>query len=171
MAGALGDFKRGFFDRPAVQNAVDKAIRKALSRAGAFVRTRARSSLRRRKKASQPGSPPSVHSRDVYATLKNVLFSYDAAKKSVVVGMPLLNGRPRSGTTVPELHEEGGTAGVVEVQLSGGKWVAKSYGKRWGENRPHRTRQARYPQRPTMGPALKAEQARIAEQLRNSVRA
>ncbi len=34
------------------------------------IRQRARTSLRRRKKPAKPGSPPSVHSRDSFATLK-----------------------------------------------------------------------------------------------------
>src|SRR5690606_6172596 len=48
-----------FFDRKAVTSRVDKATRKVLSRFGAFVRRTARSSIRKRKKTSQPGSPPS----------------------------------------------------------------------------------------------------------------
>jgi hypothetical protein len=41
--------KQGFFDRAKVKNAVDAGTRRVLSRFGAFVRTRARTSIRKRK--------------------------------------------------------------------------------------------------------------------------
>lgn len=76
-----GDFV--FFDKQTVLNATDKATRQALSKFGAFVRTRARSSIRSRKKISRPGQPPSSHS----GHLKRLIyFGYDKPNKSVVVG-------------------------------------------------------------------------------------
>lgn len=54
--------KGNFFDRKAVLAAVDKATLRVLSKFGAFVRRRAKSSIRKRKKASPPGQPPSSHS-------------------------------------------------------------------------------------------------------------
>ena len=75
--------KQLFFDRRLVQNRMSKANRKALSKAGAFIRRRARSSLRRRKRVSAPGQPPSVHSTDGVATLKNILFAYEPNLESV----------------------------------------------------------------------------------------
>ena len=74
MTMRMKDF---FFDRQAVKGRMTKANRKALSKAGAFIRRRARSSLRRRKKSSEPGRPPSVHTSDRVATLKNILFAYE----------------------------------------------------------------------------------------------
>ena len=72
-----------FFDKQAVLNATDEATRQALSKFGAFVRTRARSSIRSRKKISRPGQPPSSHS----GHLKRLIyFGYDKPNKSVVVG-------------------------------------------------------------------------------------
>ena len=47
-----------FFDRARVINAVDRTTRRNLSRFGAFVRQRARSSIRTRKRISEPGQPP-----------------------------------------------------------------------------------------------------------------
>ena len=75
-----------FFDKPGVVAMVERKERKALSRVGAFIRRRARSSIRRRKKVSQPGDPPSAHSRSATATLKNIQFYYDKDAKSVIVG-------------------------------------------------------------------------------------
>ncbi|HOM77081.1 MAG TPA: hypothetical protein PLE88_11240, partial [Anaerohalosphaeraceae bacterium] len=50
-----------FFDSPKVIRAVDKSTRKVLSRFGAFVRRTAKQSIRKRKKSSTPGTPPSSH--------------------------------------------------------------------------------------------------------------
>jgi hypothetical protein len=66
-----------FFDRKAVIDAAGRPQAANLSKAGAFVRTAARSSLRRRKAVSAAGSPPSVHSRDSFRTLKTILFAWD----------------------------------------------------------------------------------------------
>ncbi len=132
--------KNLFFDRAMVVREVGKWNAAALSKAGAFVRRRARSSLRRRKKQSAPGMPPSVHSDDAVATLKNILFAYDRSNMSVVIGPVLLNG---SQGSVPALHEFGGV-----------KTLRRTFGKK---NPRVVIRQARYPARPFMGPALAAE--------------
>ena len=130
---------RQFFDRDAVIKAMDAKSRRALSKAGAFLRRRARSSLRRRKKASIPPNPPSVHSSDSFATLKNILFAYDRDAQTVVVG-PV---RTKQATiTAPALHEFGG-ATIIKTKA--------------GRGRPSTRRRARYPKRPFMGPALQAE--------------
>ena len=72
-----------FFDRGAVQAAVDEGTRKALSKFGAYVRTRAKSSIRKRKSISKPGFPPSSHAGDLR---RLILFQYDKPKNSVVIG-------------------------------------------------------------------------------------
>ncbi len=76
--------KEAFFDRPKVIASLKKAKRKALSKAGAFVRKRARSSMRRRKGVSSPGSPPSAHSNG--HSLKTILFAYQPQSESTIVG-------------------------------------------------------------------------------------
>ncbi len=95
-----------FFDRPAITNSIDRAERKALSRIGAFVRRRARSSLRIRKRVSMPGETPSIRSRDKAASLKNILFAFQPATHSVLIGPVGLN-QLTDGRTVPEIHEFG----------------------------------------------------------------
>lgn len=129
--------KAMFFDRKAVERIVGKKTAKALSKAGAFVRTRARSSLRRRKATSAAGTPPSVHSSDSVATLKNILFALNPNNLSVVVGPVKINRR----SSVPALHEFGGSQRITE---------------RGGRGRS-RVRQANYAPRPFMAPALAAE--------------
>src|SRR5574343_208374 len=109
------EIKDMFFDRQKVIDEVSAENRRKLSKAGAFVRTRARSKLRRRKKASAPGQPPSVHSRDSRATLKFILFGLSEDKQSVVigpVGLPSMRLRDSSASTIPELMEQGGTSVV-----------------------------------------------------------
>jgi hypothetical protein len=140
----IKDAKSLFFDRPAVQSAVDRAERSALSRFGAFVRRRARSLIRRRQRASAPGEAPSSHTgllRDF------ILFGYDGQRKSVVIGPAKLNAKRGDA---PSALEHGGI-------------VSLTVGKQTGE----RVRIAR---RPYMQPALEAERPKLADMFRNSVK-
>jgi hypothetical protein len=93
-----------FFDRPEVISRLDRATLKALSKAGAFTRTRARSLLRRRKRASKAGEAPSVHSRDQFVTLRNILFAFDGVD-SVIIGPVGLNQRFASAQDSQEVDE------------------------------------------------------------------
>jgi hypothetical protein len=115
-----------FFDRPAVLNRMDRATARSLAKAGAFVRRRAISRLRRRKRYSRPGESPSIHSTDRVANLRNILFGFDG-RYTVVVGPVGLNqkqyvaGRITAGT-VPATLEFGGQVGIRE-KLVGRKWM------------------------------------------------
>lgn len=134
--------KRGFFDRTAVQQKVDKATRKVLSRFGAFVRQRAKTSIRKRKRISRPGQPPHSH---VGLLRKFILFAYDAGRKSVVIGPTLT----KDGSEAPRLLEHGGDT-TLET--------------REGPKRAH------YRPRPFMGPAFEAEKPQLPALWKNSVR-
>jgi hypothetical protein len=154
-----------FFDRQSVIDRMTKANRRALSKVGAFIRRRARSSLRRRKKRSQPGSPPSIHSRDSVATLKNILFAYEPQSESIVIGPIKLNQRvilgPELGSsTVPQVHEFGATVKIREAKV-GRKWLSGRRRIRPGQ--PVRVRSAKYSPRPFMGPAMEAEKDNIPD--------
>ncbi len=105
--------KSQFFDRAAVADKIDPAVKKALSKFGAFVRQRSRTSIRTRKASSPPGSPPSSHTG---ALKRGILFGYDADKRSVVIG-PVLAGRQ---TGAPETLEEGGS-------YKGKRYAARPY--------------------------------------------
>ena len=134
-----------FFDRPAVQRAIDPARRRALSKAGAFVRQRAKTSMRKRRGTSRPGQPPFAHEGSLR---RMVLFGYDPRTKSVVVG-PVGFRRGKA----PSVLEFGGRAKVVRRR--GGK----------------RTKQAvRIAARPYMRPALEKEAQNLPKVWRNSVR-
>lgn len=94
--------RAGFFDRARILAAISRAEHQVLSRFGAFVRQRARSSIRARKAVSAPGQPPSSH----IGTLKQLIFfSYDTASHSVVIGPT----QSRPDSKVPQLLEYGGT--------------------------------------------------------------
>ena len=138
----LSQAKASFFDRKAVKDATDEATRKVLSRFGAYVRQRAKTSIRKRKGTSLPGLPPYSH---VGLLRRFILFAYDSGSRSVVIGPVLL--KPPS--VVPSLLEYGGT-----VQ------------KRDRKGRP---RTAVYPARPYMRPALAAELPGLPDLFKNSV--
>lgn len=174
------DPKKWFFDRALVQNKVDKARIKNLSKIGAFIRTRSRRSIRKRKGASQPGTPPHSH---VGLLRDGILFAYDNENGSVVVGprklnqVSVVNGQFRSGT-VPEILEYGGSIGVVEVWATWltnkdgtkGGWTRLDLRRRGSKKLAHlavadpevvsnqvRNRVVKIEPRPFMQPALKAE--------------
>lgn len=135
--------KEGFFDRAAVLASVDKATRQVLSKFGAFVRTRAKTSIRKRKGTSPPGGPPYSH---VGVLRSLIFFSYDAGRQSVVIG-PTLSKRP-SGA--PANLEYGGEADIP--------------GRRGKVSR------ATIRPRPFMGPAFEAEKPGLPAMWSNSVR-
>lgn len=142
----IEESKRNFFDRAGVADAVGKATRKALSRFGAFVRTRARTSMRRRKAASKPGSPPSAH---VGLIKKFLYFAYDPEASSVVIGPVRLNGVV-DPDALPAL-EYGGS---VEIE----------------DRRRGKRREVDVKARPFMGPAFAAELPNAANLWKDSVR-
>jgi hypothetical protein len=140
-----------FFDRPKVQRAVDRAKRRALSKAGAFIRQRAKTSMRRRRGSSAPGSPPHAHE----GSLRRLLFfAYDPGADSVVVGPVKLN-KPGEA---PSVLEFGGRATVERRRT------------RQGGRRVIEKRRVRVEARPYMGPALKKELPNIPKPWASSVR-
>jgi len=132
-----------FFDRKAVTSRVDTATRKVLSKFGAFVRTGARHSIRKRKAISAPGSPPSSH---VGLLRKLIYFGYDPGRQSVVIGPTPLHGTAEARP----LLEYGGTA----------------------RRRDRRGRRvvATYRARPFMGPAFEREKPKLPAMWANSVK-
>ncbi len=136
-----------FFDKAPVLRAVDRAERQVLSKAGAFIRRRAKSLVRKRKRVSRPGEPPSSHAGHLR---RLIFFGYDRAASSVVIG-PLLF-RSAGGPTVPELLEFGG---VVTRERKKGR---------------RRRRTMRYRSRPFMGPAMEAEAPNFPSLFKDSVR-
>ena len=143
--------KEMFFDSKTVMSAVDRATRSVLSRFGAFVRTAAQSSIRKRKRVSDPGKPPSSH----VGTLRRLIFfGYEPATKNVVIGpVPFGDGK------APELLEQQHVAGTTMRT----KIKIKRRGK-------VQTVAATFKSRPFMGPALEQELPKLPSMWANSVR-
>jgi hypothetical protein len=139
---SINQAKGLFFDRMAVTSAADRAQRRVLSKFGAYVRRGAKSSIRKRKRPSAPGSPPSSHT----GLLKRyIFFLYEPQRRSVIIG-PILLGK---GTDAPRLLEHGGA-------------VSRRKGKK-----PVRVR---YKPRPFMVPAMEREKPKLPAMWRDSVR-
>ena len=136
-----------FFDTDRVKRSADAAARRVLSKAGAFVRTTAKHSIRSRKGVSPPGSPPSSHTG---LLRRFIFFGYDASRKTVVVGPMRLNQKVG---TAPEALEHGGATDVVE-----------------GLRGRRRKRRVRIRARPYMGPAMRKELPKFPSLWANSVR-
>jgi len=136
-----------FFDRKAVKGRLDRAARKVLSKFGAFVRRAAKSSIRKRRRASAPGEPPSSHT----GLLKRfIFFGYDPGRRSVVIGPTRLNQKVGDA---PAALEHGGPSTVVE-----------------GPRRRRRKRRVKVEARPYMGPAMEKELPGLPAMWRDSVR-
>lgn len=164
---SLSKFKSGFFDRKAVIRSVEAGRLNGLSRFGGLVRKTAQRSMRKRKKSSAPGKPPSVHEGSV----KRLLFyAYDSGTRSVVagpVGFAPSKTKLAIGGTVPEVLEKGGAVGYREQRLSGGLWVR--WRKRYSGH-PERTRIVPQAARPFMAPALKTTAPKFPGFFSNVVR-
>lgn len=153
-----------FFDRALILGRMHRANVKRLSRIGAFVRQRGKSILRRRKKVSSAGQPPSVHSRDSFTNLRNILFAANSDWESVVIGprvVPSLLLKHSNRRTVPSLMELGGRSRIT-MTLIAGEWIPGDRAKyRSAGAKQALTKEidANYAPRPFMGPALAAETA------------
>lgn len=135
-----------FFDRDKVVREADKATRANLSKAGAFVRTAARSSIRKRKSISAPGSPPSSHT----GLLRQIFFGWDSQSRTVVVGPMRLNQKIGNA---PEALERGGISEIMT-----------------GPRRKRRRRRIGVHARPFMLPALKQEAPKFPGLWANSIK-
>jgi hypothetical protein len=177
-----------FFDKLKIEDPMEAKRLRAMSKFGAFVRTRAQRSMRRRKGGqSEPGKPPFAHSGELRELL---FFSYEQASDTVVVG-PILFGRRKNRQTVPRVHEMGGAL-VIDKPPDLKEFLSKlapadrwrAYGKAKALGVPMRSyvrrfmpggaklepTQAHYPKRPYMKPALDAELPKFAEQFQGRLR-
>lgn len=144
-----------FFDRKAVTNATDRATVKAMSKAGAFVRTASRQSIRTRKRESNPGDPPTNRTG---LLKRNIVFVYEPEKKGVVVGPVLLNGR--NGAKILQSLEFGGESETEKLffRTRDGRTVAE-----------RRRMKIQVEARPFMRPAMEREDPKFAELFRGTV--
>jgi hypothetical protein len=190
MIGFKIDKAKGmFFDSPKIVRAVDNATRRVLSKFGAFVRRGAKSSIRKRKKASATGNPPSSHTG---LLKKFIYFGYDQAARSVVIGPARLNQvsfsadmTPVTGT-IPSNLEYGGSAYILEERGPNGTWHRKDLRRRGSVasvgdmryqvatgkiiRRDIRRRKITVKPRPFMHPALNKELPKLPAMWRDSVK-
>lgn len=167
-----------YFDRKIIMHALGKAKARELSKLGSYVRRTARWSIRQRKRASNPGEPPSSHT----GVLRNfIFFGYDARTQSVVIGPATTNQifydmqlNPRTGI-VPPVLEYGGEYKKYEAfwpGRDGGKWcrIHHRSPKRVAKLKK-RYRTVKIKKRPFMGPALRANESNFTNLWLNSVKA
>jgi len=107
--------------------------------------------MRRRKGSAPPGKPPHAHEGSLR---RLILFGYDRASDSVVVGPAMLN-------------KPGAAPSVLEF---GGKTTIKQRRRRAGRRHVVTKRRVRIEARPYMGPALRKELPNIPKAWANSVR-
>lgn len=156
----LDKAKSQFFDRQGILSKVDKATAKILSKHGANTRTAAQRSIRYRKAASRPGSPPSAHrtgmrknkktgkTQAVSPLRQHIYFAYLPEQRTVYVGPVLLNGM--SGKALPALEY----GGVSSVKARRGKQFKTVYIRA----------------RPFMWPAGRKEEQKLNPMWLNSIR-
>lgn len=125
----LDGLKGRFFNAGAVMRSLSEAQRRVLSRFGAYVRTRARTSIKPAKllnrkevkagikkglargvrkiyQPSMPGQPPRSRRGELR---KHIYFAYDASDRDVVIGPSLVRSQE---TGTPARLEKGGVATV-----------------------------------------------------------
>jgi len=162
MSKSLVEIKKIFFDRPGLNKTMSRARLQFLSKAGAFVRRSARSSIRQSKKTSEPGQPPKGKTK----RLKESIF-FGLEKNSVVIGPVKLESANKHvrtlGPPVSEVLERGGEIEVHEYQDRSGSWVQirGSSERRLIGSRPTRWRKVKVSARPFMVPALRANQSKF----------
>lgn len=151
-------FSQFFTDRSGkILQEIDRAKRRTFSKAGSFVMTTARRSIRTRKSVSRPGAPPSSHDGSLR---RGIFFGYDRPRDSVVIG-PRAEWSKRlpDGKTQPEVLEFGGrVAGrgrLIAVDRGAGRDTNGRFtsGKKW----VRANGSLNYAARPFMGPALEKE--------------
>lgn len=106
----LKDAKALFFDRPAVMRMMTQRERSMLSRFGAYVRQRAKSSIRhsRNNEISEPGDAPKGHTGELR---RKIYFAADPGRRSVVIGPTLFGSK--TGEELSAL-EQGGMSTMTE---------------------------------------------------------
>jgi len=166
-----------FFDRAKVRNAVDRATRRALSKAGADIRRTAKTSIKsalkpkrppaglrgdklkkwfasdRARRSSKPGQPPRSHTG---LLKRRIFFAFEPSNVSVVIGPEKL--RSVKGRDVPHSLEFGGNVVVEERRL------------RRNQKPIVVKRSVMIAPRPYMGPALALEIPKLPKRWNNSVR-
>jgi hypothetical protein len=181
----MRDKTKFFFDKQGKQRifkGVDEATSKNLSRSGALMRGTMRRLMRRRKKASQPGQPPSAHTKSKQFPRGPLLKEridhiFDVSTKSMVVGPDKLGN-----STAPSTLDQGGMVRTVRIVRQPGKKLspkalAAFKRKKEAGTLPPRTKKpqtvtgmARVAARPFRAPTYKITEPRLAGVWANTVK-
>jgi len=118
----IASFKKSFFDVKAVADKIDPAVKRALSKIGAYTRRRDKSSLKYLDGPAAKGKPPHVHRRKRFTRKKTtkgvasqqaasplrelIFFGYDDATKSVVIGPATYSSKQGPAGSLPAKIEE-----------------------------------------------------------------
>jgi len=124
--------KKGFdWNRKRIAQAIGKVNAEFLLMAGAFVRNRARSPMKKgsvgpdgSRTHAPPGKAPYRYGNQLYDFM---LYSFDPSTNSVVIGPKHLGGQPEGAKSVAHTLETGGAA-TVKVRLP----AKPRNGRRWG---------------------------------------
>lgn len=152
---SVREAQASFFDRPAVQRALDRTTRRSLSHGGGLVRKIGRRSIRKAPagKVSRPGQPPFSH--PPHLLRDKIFYAWDPATNSLVIGPAKLN-KPGSA---PATLEQGGEGTIL---LRGRR-------RQDGSREPTVVRRARFKARPYMAPALAKAAPKLAEMFRDQL--
>lgn len=126
--------KKGFYwNRRAVANAIGRVNAEFLFAAGAFVRSRARSSMKKGRLIdgsrvhAPPGKAPYRYGNQLYDFM---LYSFDPVTNTMVIGPKFLPGRKSGRGGIPNVLETGGQLTVTRTVASGSprrRWGPKHY--------------------------------------------
>ena len=128
------------------------AKKTALRKQAGYVRLVARRSIRRRKRPSRPGEPPSAHTTP---GIKTIFFIMDSRFDTAVVGPVKLQTNKSNISykgTAARILEFGGSYVITEQQMWNGDWI-RPRGNLRGD-RLTRRRRIKIKKRPYMEPAL-----------------
>src|SRR4051794_31500440 len=102
MASSFVKVKTQFFTKNVI-NSSDRMLDRGLSKLGAFIRRTIQFSMKSKKGASPPGTPPYSHGNKYLK--KYVFFIYDKKLKAMIVGPAKL--QRTASFDVPRIHEKG----------------------------------------------------------------
>jgi hypothetical protein len=121
------EFRKGnlFLEFDKLIEAVGKEAAVRMRAIGANLRTRMRRSLKRRKRASAPGTPPHAHAPGG-SGLKAVRFKYDRKDMNLVVGS-IKYGDQNQSRPAPNIHEFGGSVRQFPLRSISGLRMSRSF--------------------------------------------
>lgn len=173
----FAEIRKSFLDTDRVRAAMARGKKRGLGKFGGRVRLRSKHSIRKRKKSSAPGEPPSAHQS---GGLRLIFYAWDDATESVVVGPINFKSKYIGEGVVPKLLELGGeiTRLVPEKRADGrvASDAQKAAFRRKIEDGsivvPDRLRKSvtfHYRGNPYMNPALEAEAPNFPKSFANVV--